>query len=100
MTHEEVIDFGNLLKGHENASQSKHYRDENLAFEAHRQDELIDLHNKLTYFPKDGVPGNPLESSYHVGKYRKKKIYEPKPRIVMALSYPCLLYTSDAADDV
>lgn len=88
MTHEEIIDFGNLLKAHENASQSKHYRGENLAFEAHRQDELIDLHNKLTYFPKDGVPGNPLESSYHVGKYRKKKIYEPKPRIVMALSYP------------
>lgn len=88
VTHEEIIDFGNLLKAHENASQSKHYRGENLAFEAHRQDELIDLHNKLTYFPKDGVPGNLLESSYHVGKYRKKKIYEPKPRIVMALSYP------------
>lgn len=86
--HEEVIDFGNLLKGHENASQSKHYRDENLSFEAHREDELIDLHNRLTYFPKDGVPGNHLESSYHVGKYRKKKIFEPKPRIVMALSYP------------
>ena len=88
VTHKEVIDFGNLLEGHKNASQSKHYRDENLAFEAHREDELIDLHNKLTYFPKDGVPGNPLESSYHVGKYRKKKIFEPKPRIVMALSYP------------
>lgn len=61
VTHEEVIDFGNLLEGHKNASQSKHYRDENLAFEAHREDELIDLHNKLTYFPKTGfreIPWN------------------------------------------
>ena len=43
--------------------------------------------DRLTYYPKDGIPGNPLESSYRVGKYRMKQIYEPKPRIIMALQY-------------
>ena len=83
ISHDEIIDFQNLLEADKNASQNKHYRDENLAFAAHREEELINLHNELTYFPKDGIPGNPLESSYHVGKYRKKKIYEPKQRIIM-----------------
>ena len=87
VTHEEIIDFENLLQADKNASQGKHYRDENLAFSAHKSDELIKLHNELTYFPKDGIPGNPLESAYHVGRYRRKKIYEPKPRIIMALQY-------------
>lgn len=87
ISHDEIIDFQNLLEADKNASQNKHYRDENLAFAAHREEELINLHNELTYFPKDGIPGNLLESSYHVGKYRKKKIYEPKQRIIMALQY-------------
>ena len=87
VTHEEIIDFENLLQADKNASQGKHYRDENLAFSAHKSDELIKLHNELTYFPKDGIPGNPLESAYHVGRYRRKKIYELKPRIIMALQY-------------
>lgn len=63
VTHEEIIDFENLLQADKNASQGKHYRDENLAFSAHKSDELIKLHNELTYFPKDGIPGNPLESA-------------------------------------
>lgn len=87
VTHKEIIDFENLLEADKNASKGKHYRDENLAFSAHRGDELIKLHNELTYFPKDGIPGNPLESAYHVGRYRRKQIYEPKPRIIMALQY-------------
>lgn len=87
VTHGEIIDFENLLQADKNASQGKHYRDENLAFAAHKSDELIKLHNELTYFPKDGIPGKPLESAYHVGRYRRKKIYEPKPRIIMALQY-------------
>lgn len=88
VTHDEIISFENLLEADRNASENKRYRDENLKFAAHREEELINLNNRLTYFPKDGVPGNPLESSYHVGKYRMKKIYEPKPRIIMALQYP------------
>lgn len=88
MTHDEIISFDNLLEADRNASKNKRYRDENLKFAAHREEELININNKLAYFPKDGVPGNPLESSYHVGKYRMKKIYEPKPRIIMALQYP------------
>ena len=88
VTHDEIISFDNLLEADRNASKNKRYRDENLKFAAHREEELININNKLAYFPKDGVPGNPLESSYHVGKYRMKKIYEPKPRIIMALQYP------------
>lgn len=87
VTHDEIISFDNLLEADRNASRNKRYRDENLKFAAHREEELINLNNELTYFPKDRVPGNPLESSYHVGKYRMKKIYEPKPRIIMALQY-------------
>jgi len=87
VTHDEIISFDNLLEADKNASRNKRYRDENLKFAAHREEELINLQNELTYFPKDGIPGNPLESSYHVGKYRMKKIYEPKPRIIMALQY-------------
>jgi len=86
--HSEIIDFPNLLEADQNASQNKRFRDENLKFAAHRSDNLIELQNELTYFPKDGIPGNPTESSYRVGKYRLKKIYEPKPRIIMALQYP------------
>ena len=87
ITHEEIIDFENFLEADKNASQGKHYRDENLSFAAHREEEIIQLVNENTYYPIDGIPGNPLEASYHVGKYRKKKIYEPKPRIIMALQY-------------
>jgi len=87
VAHDEIISFDNLLEADRNASKNKRYRDENLKFAAHREEELINLHNELSYFPKDGVPGNPLKSSYHVGKYRMKKIYEPKPRIIMALQY-------------
>ena len=87
VTHDEIISFDNLLEADKNASRNKRYRDENLKFAAHREEELINLQNEMTYFPKDGIPGNPLESSYHVGKYRMKKIYEPKPRIIMALQY-------------
>ena len=45
VTHEEIIDFENLLEADKNASESKHYRDENLAFEAHRSEELTNLKN-------------------------------------------------------
>lgn len=84
----EIIDFQNLLEADKNASQGKRYRDENLKFAAHREEQIIDLHNRLTYFPIDGNPGRPTESAYRVGKYRMKQIYEPKPRIIMALQYP------------
>lgn len=87
VTHAEIIDFENLLEADNHASQGKRFRDENLSFAAHREENLIDLNNRLTYYPIDGVPGSPLVSKYHVGRYRKKKVYEPKPRIVMALSY-------------
>lgn len=88
ITQSEIIDFSNLLEADKNASQGKKERDENLKFAAHREEEIIDLHNQLTYYPVDGQPGNPVESAYRVGKYRMKQIYEPKPRIIMALQYP------------
>ena len=87
VTHDEIIDFGNLLEADKNASQCKRYRNENLKFTAHREEEIIGLHNSLEYYPEGGIPGNPLVSSYRVGKYRRKQIYEPKPRIIMALEY-------------
>lgn len=87
ITHGEIIDPANLLKADKNASAGKRYRDENLAFTAHREEEIDKLHFEMSYFPKDGIPGNPLESAYRVGRYWRKQIYEPKPRIIMALQY-------------
>lgn len=57
ITHEEIIDPSNLLEADRNASQGKHNRDENLKFSAHREEEIIDLTNRLTYYPKDGSQG-------------------------------------------
>ena len=41
VTHDEVISFDNLLEADRNASKNKRYRDENLKFAAHREEELI-----------------------------------------------------------
>lgn len=87
ITHDDIISQENLLEAERNASQGKRYRDENLKFAAHREEEIIDLHNQLTYFPDLENPDSPSKSTYKVGKYRMKKIYEPKPRIIMALQY-------------
>lgn len=84
--HSDIICFENLLEAHKHATQNKRYRDENLKFAAHREEEIINLSNELTYFPDEDNP-EMLKSAYHVGKYRLKKIYEPKPRIIMALQY-------------
>ncbi|WP_024346602.1 reverse transcriptase/maturase family protein [Lacrimispora indolis] len=88
ITHAQIVDFENLLEADKNASQGKHYRDENLKFAAHREEGIIDLLNQLTYYHEDGDPAKPLESAYRVGRYRMKQIFEPKPRIIMALQYP------------
>lgn len=87
ITHEEIIDLSNLLLANKNASKGKRYRDEILAFQAQRMENLISLHNDLTYYHEDGNPDAELVSNYRVGKYKLKKIYEPKPRIIMALQY-------------
>lgn len=87
ITHEEIISQENLLIANKNASDCKRFRDEILAFQAHRQENIISLHNDLTYYPEGGEPGGELYSNYKVGKYRMKKIFEPKPRIIMALPY-------------
>lgn len=90
--HSDIVNFENILEADKNASQCKHYRDENLKFSAHREEGIIDLLNRLTYYPVFDEEGNQIpgktESSYKVGQYRKKQIYEPKPRIIMALEYP------------
>lgn len=87
VTHEEIISQENLLVANKNASDCKRFRDEILAFQAHRQENIIELHNDLTYYPENGEPGGRLQSNYKVGKYRMKRVYEPKPRIIMALPY-------------
>lgn len=87
VTHEEIISQENLLLANKHAEDCKRFRDEILAFNAHRQENIISLHNDLTYYPEDGEPGGELQSNYKVGKYRMKKIFEPKPRIIMALPY-------------
>ncbi len=74
--HSDIVNFENILEADKNASQCKHYRDENLKFSAHREEGIIDLLNRLTYYPVFDEEGNQIpgktESSYKVGRYRKK----------------------------
>ena len=56
ITHEEIISQENLLIANKNASDCKRFRDEILAFQAHRQENIISLHNDLTYYPEGGEP--------------------------------------------
>lgn len=49
--HSDIVNFENILEADKNASQCKHYRDENLKFSAHREEGIIDLLNRLTYYP-------------------------------------------------
>lgn len=58
--HSDIVNFENILEADKNASQCKHYRDENLKFSAHREEGIIDLLNRLTYYPVFDEEGNQI----------------------------------------
>ena len=72
--HSDIVNFENILEADKNASQCKHYRDENLKFSAHREEGIIDLLNRLTYYPVFDEEGNQIpgktESSYNFPEER------------------------------
>jgi retron-type reverse transcriptase len=72
---DQIIDFGNLLEAANKAQRGKRYRPEVLAFNYHRESELLKLQAALR------------NQTYHPGTYRTFEIVEPKRRMISASPY-------------
>ena len=72
---ETICSFEWLLKAHTNARKGKRYRFEVLSFTNELEDYLLKIQEML------------LAGTYELGPYRKKWVYIPKKRLVMALPY-------------
>ena len=83
-----VCDFESLLNAHYKARRSKGSKAEVLRFEA----DII--------FNIESIRQALVSHSYNVSKYRKFKVYEPKERDIMALSYPDRIVQHSLCDNV
>lgn len=72
---EDAFSFSKLLKAHKRCRRCKQHKRETIGFE-------INLSQNLTILSKEILNG-----TYKVGNYKQFKIYDPKERIVEALSY-------------
>ena len=72
---EEAFTFEKLLQAHKKCRCSKQHKRDTIGFE-------ISLSQNLTSLSKEILNG-----SYKIGNYKTFKIYEPKERIIEALSY-------------
>jgi retron-type reverse transcriptase len=70
-----IVDFENLYRAFLAARRNKRYRTEVLSFTSNLEENLIQLQNEL------------LSGTYRTGPYRFFKVYEPKERVVAALSF-------------
>ena len=70
-----IIDFQNLLDASKQAQKSKRYQDNVLAFNNHREQNLLKLRREL------------ITKSYRPGGYRTFRIFDPKPRLISAAPY-------------
>lgn len=71
-----ICSFDHLLEAERNARKKKRTRHEVMTFNEHLEDNLLNIQEKL------------LSGEYTIGPYRKKWVFVPKKRIVMALPYP------------
>lgn len=71
----DIVDFENLYKASQSAQKDKRYRRDVLEFNAHLEENIIQIQNELIW------------KEYKVGEYREWYIYEPKKRLIMALPY-------------
>jgi len=70
-----VYDFDNLHAAYLKARRNKRYRQEVLVFSANLEENLIQIQNELIW------------KTYHTGRYREFRVYEPKERLVRALPF-------------
>lgn len=70
-----IASWENLLNAFHEAASEKWYRADVAAFSANLGEELISIQNDL------------LWHTYKVGRYREFYVYEPKKRLIMALSF-------------
>lgn len=75
MTLEEIFTFENIYAAHKWCRKSKQHKGEVIRFE-------IDLSKNITELIKELT-----SRKYKLGKYRKFKLFEPKERLIEALSY-------------
>lgn len=75
MTLEEIFTFENIYAAHKWCRKSKQHKGEVVRFE-------IDLSKNITELIKELT-----SRKYKLGKYRKFKLFEPKERLIEALSY-------------
>lgn len=73
--YEQVYSWENLLGAYFDAAARKWNRREIARFSAHLEENLIEIQNELIW------------RTYKVGSYREFFVYEPKKRLVMALSF-------------
>lgn len=75
MSLEEIFTFENIYAAHKWCRKSKQHKGEVVRFE-------IDLSKNITELIKELT-----SRKYKLGKYRKFKLFEPKERLIEALSY-------------
>lgn len=75
MSFEEIFTFENIYAAHKWCRKSKQHKGEVVRFE-------IDLSKNITELIKELT-----SRKYKLGKYRKFKLFEPKERLIEALSY-------------
>lgn len=71
----QIIDWDNLLLASRYAQRGKKFRDNVLAFNYNREQELLQLQAELK------------QKTYQPGSYKTFNIYEPKPRLISAAPY-------------
>ena len=72
---EESFSFEKLLEAHKRCRCSKQHKRETINFEVNLSSNLVELSKQIR------------NKNYKVGSYKQFKIYEPKERIIQALSY-------------
>lgn len=72
---EESFSFEKLLEAHKKCRCSKQHKKETINFEINLSQNLVTLSKQI------------INKTYNLGNYKKFKIYEPKERIIEALSY-------------
>ncbi len=72
---ERIYSWENLLRAYHEAGKEKWFRDDVAHFSAHLEENLIEIQNELIW------------RTYTVGRYREFYVYEPKKRLIMALSF-------------
>ena len=73
--YERICSWENLLAAYYSAAARKWDRREVAAFSANLEENLIEIQNELIW------------RTYKVGRYREFFVYEPKKRLIMALSF-------------